>query len=261
MNALAGLMNPAAVGQSFQQGMEIGRQRRAEEETRNALSSLVTNPLDTEAVGNLAKYNPQAAMAMQDRQRAMQAEQAKQQQIENEQNLFRAAIGGDEKAMDELAVQSFDKWKQLDKSQKDKAAQEAKIFANAALDILNRPPEQRGAALQAYAQQLGQEYPEVQQVLQLPPEQQEAALRAAVAEGALIERLLDREQPKYMAIPQGGTLVDTRNPQALQTFGQAPQAGAVEDGYRFKGGDPANPGNWEKVGGPSQQAAGSFPQP
>lgn len=29
--------------------------------------------------------------------------------------------------------------------------------------------------------------------------------------------------------------------------GQGPQPGAIEDGYRFKGGDPANPNSWEQV--------------
>lgn len=259
MNALAGLMNPLAVGQMVQQGFETGQQKRAEMETRNALGQLVGDPMNQEAMGNLARYNPQAAMQMQDRQRSIQAEQAKAQQQQQEQMLFRAAMSGDEKAMDELAVVSFDKWKSLDGAQKEAAEQESKIFGNAALDILNRPPEQRGQAMQAYAQQLGQQYPEVAQILQLPPEQQEAALRAAVSEAQMIEKLVGLEQPKYMAIPQGGTLVDTRNPQALQTFGQAPQAGAVEDGFRFKGGDPGDPNNWEQVGGPTPTASDGFP--
>jgi hypothetical protein len=41
---------------------------------------------------------------------------------------------------------------------------------------------------------------------------------------------------------QGGNLTDSSNPPANL---QGPQAGAVVDGYRFKGGNPADPANWE----------------
>jgi hypothetical protein len=34
---------------------------------------------------------------------------------------------------------------------------------------------------------------------------------------------------------------------ATSSAGRAPAAGAVQDGYRFKGGNPADQGNWEKV--------------
>lgn len=41
--------------------------------------------------------------------------------------------------------------------------------------------------------------------------------------------------------------------------GGGPKPGDVEDGYRFKGGDPARSENWEPVnGGPTPQASGSF---
>jgi hypothetical protein len=41
----------------------------------------------------------------------------------------------------------------------------------------------------------------------------------------------------------------------------APKPGAIEDGHRFKGGDPGDPNNWEPVGGPTASPSGGFSRP
>lgn len=57
------------------------------------------------------------------------------------------------------------------------------------------------------------------------------------------DRMLNAYNMKYK---EGG------NSQPAQAKKSGPKAGDVEDGYRFKGGDPSNPKSWEKV--TSQQA-------
>lgn len=58
----------------------------------------------------------------------------------------------------------------------------------------------------------------------------------------------------YVNIPNGnpldpnlGNTPNVRRPVAPVTPAAGPRAGVVEDGYRFKGGDPADRANWEKV--------------
>lgn len=49
---------------------------------------------------------------------------------------------------------------------------------------------------------------------------------------------------------------------ALGAPAQGPQPGHTEDGFRFKGGNPADPNAWEQVnGGPTPQASGGFRAP
>jgi|GEM_PF-5282247 len=218
MNALAGLISPAAIGQQVQQSFQAGQHRRRETDTRDALASLVTDPMNEEAMGVLAQNNPQAAMQMQDRSRSIQAEQQKAQQEQKERDLTARALQGDDQALNELASVSFDRWKSVDANQKAAAVQESQILANAALDVLKLPPAQRGQRMMQIAQQMPEFAQQIGHVAQLPPDQQEAALRSAVFEGKMVGRLHEMERPRYQAIPEGGTLVDTKNPQAVREF-------------------------------------------
>ena len=76
---------------------------------------------------------------------------------------------------------------------------------------------------------------------------------------ALTQRLLEAELAQPYMGSGGETRLYTPN-----VFGpgqsRGPQPGQVEEGYRFKGGDPADPNSWEPVsGGPTLSASGGFP--
>lgn len=218
MNALAGLMNPMAVGQSFQMGMEQGRARRGEMETQNALSMLARDPNSAEGFEKLVQYNPQAAMQIGQQR---QAAQAKEQAAAMDADLTARALQGDDTALTQLATTNFEKWAKIDTRMKAQAVEESALLGEAALDILQVPPgEQRRARLITYAQQFPQFAEKINEVAFLPPAEQETQLRAVIANAKMVGKLHEMERPSYQAIPEGGTLVNTRDPGAVAQFQQ-----------------------------------------
>ncbi len=96
------------------------------------------------------------------------------------------------------------------------------------------------------------------------PEERNAALQQLRAMGASTGEMTARE--RYFPVPGGQALTETGTPYSLASrvfdaqTGQfvgggqaggasmaAPRVGAVEGGYRYKGGDPSNQQNWEKI--------------
>jgi len=92
MNALNSLMSPAAIGQTVQQGFQQGRQMRSQMETQNALSTLVTDPTNQDAMQNLARFNPQAALQYQGVQQQRQARQDQAEQEARENRLKQVPV-------------------------------------------------------------------------------------------------------------------------------------------------------------------------
>lgn len=227
-----GFQNALATGLQFGQ---MTRQRQEEKEFKNALAGY--DPSNPETIKPIMAVDPRTGIQLQ-RDAAKQQAEAQQSEIQQR------AAAGDPQAMAQLAGIDFAAWRGLQSDQRAMAKERSGILANAALDVLNRPPEQRPAAWDAYIEQLSQTMPEL---AQYRGQYNEQSARSVIAQAEMIGKLHDAEQPKYMAIPAGGTLVDTRNPQAVQQFGQGPQPGMVEDGYRFKGGNPADPNAWEPV--------------
>lgn len=58
-------------------------------------------------------------------------------------------------------------------------------------------------------------------------------------------------QPTPVTVPYGASIQGGSD--------GPPQPGAIQDGYRFKGGNPADPNSWEQLGGPSPGGSGGFP--
>jgi len=179
-------------------------------------------------MGQMARQREQQNALMQQRERqiGLQEQQyaAEQQAKQAEGDLTARALRGDAKALDELAAVNFDKWKTLDTRTKEVARTEAETFGNAALDVLQLPPQQRVDRIIGYARSMPQFAEKINELAYLPPAEQDAMLRTIVAEAQMIGKLHEMERPSYQAIPEGGSLVNTRDPSAVQQF----QAGAPQ---------------------------------
>lgn len=211
------LNQPGAFERAFDSGFQLaehGRQRREQTEQRNALSAYAVDPND-QNFNALAQHLPEYAIQVRG-QRDTAAREARLQELRG------AAAGGDPQAMQQLAGADTDLWRGLSDDQRERMGQIADVASNAAQMVLNLRPEQQQGAWSQQMQILSQRYPELAEYGgQYSPE----FLQSTIAEAGDFHQFNQSQQPSYMAIPEGGTLVNTRNPQAVQQFGngQAPQ--------------------------------------
>lgn len=211
------LMDPAQLGQTVQNAFMQGAQARA-------LSNYAKNP-SMGAASDVATLNPQVGIRLQDREREQQAIQQKAEQEAQERRIVGAALNGDPQARQQLAYFNSDLYLKLDQNQKSQVDQLYKNIAQQAFSILQLPEEQRGPAVQQALQGMQAQGIDTSQ-FRLSGDAT-ADLKTALAMAGQLDEWERFAQPSYMAIPPGGTLVNTRDPNAIQQFGaqQAPEAG------------------------------------
>jgi hypothetical protein len=237
MNPYANLQfqNP---GNAFLTAFDQGRQRRIEGETQNALAKYAANPDDPQAMESLTRYNPQLAIQLQER---------KQQQALKGLEAHREKIVMGAKIVRQLQPKDDAGWQQV-----------LQMAQQVGIDLADVPRNFDPQYVQglvsvadALAPQREAQDPGIIREFQIATE------RGLVPPGTSYQQYLAMRNPGMMSpvvIPENAT---------VEMPGQqgGPQPGAIEDGYRFKGGNPADPNSWEPVnGGPTPQASGTFPR-
>lgn len=207
MSIFDGLPNPAAPAFAFQQGMQSGRAEREDREVRGALSAYAVNPDDERAFQMLAQYRPEMAIGIrQDR--------AKRDQQAAVADLQRRAANGDRAAKAELAGIDLDAWDKIDDNDRQVATERVSAIGQAALRVSQLPPEQRPVAWDQAIEQLAPRYPEL---AEYRGKYSEEALMSAIDSAKLVDDFFALEKPSYQVIPEGGTLVNTRDPEAVRS--------------------------------------------
>lgn len=247
---------------SFMSGLQHGQQRRKEVQQEEAFSAYAQNPDDPNAFTMMAKVNPRMAMGIREDQEKRKRETAATE-------LARRAASGDNAALQEMMVSNPDAFKTIDGATKARMKEANDFLGNAAMQISRLPEEQRAATWSQYVQQAESGGMDIPSYLEAYSPQ---ALNTAVARAGMVNELLNSqkvvwhqvgERPSF-ATDAYGQPVGSDNPYNAGTGGEVtpagPTVGAIEDGYRFKGGDPSDSKSWEPVsnGGQTPHASGTF---
>jgi hypothetical protein len=240
----------------FQLGAQIGgqvRQQRDERRERNALTAYANDPTDAN-LGAIAEYNPEFVI----RQRQGQA---------------MAAREGESQRRDQLPVIGRILGTIKDEASYQQAIGMAQRYG---IDVSDAPQSYDPAWVQStrdFATAMGT--PEGQQKVGTAGQQ---ALDEGFQQGTpefykRTREIFDAGNVRTVPYQAGGgvasvnTATGVVTPLIVPGYGggsglpgtqSGPQAGAVEDGYRFKGGDPADPASWEPVGGGGGNVTSNF---
>jgi hypothetical protein len=203
MNALAGLMNPGAIGQQVQGAFEQGQQKRLQQDSRNALSAYAVDPNSDENFANLAKYNPELAIQV----RGQRDKAAQERQMVE---LRQRALQGDTQAAQQLATVDTQAYNRMDDQQRAEVDKTDDALAEAMFAIVQLPEEQRPQAWDYYADKLGRPDYKGQYSPQM--------MNIITARQGIQERFQKFQQPNYTPVGEGGL--------AGFQYGQPMQGGA-----------------------------------
>lgn len=172
----------------------------------------------------IARYNPQLFGQLQQRQQ----EQAKAQREAQERQILGDALANPDPAVRAAARQKVayfnsDTYIKLGEDDKKRFDGVMGAIAQQAFSILPLPPEQQGPALQQALATLQQQGIDTSQFkLSGNPE---ADLRGALAVAGQLDEYERFVQPNYQAVPKDNTLVNTKDPLAVQQYlGGVPNA-------------------------------------
>lgn len=229
--------------QGFQNALMMGlqtgqmvRQRREEENQRNALADFVQNP-SRETAAAVAPYNPQLAYQYGQDVRKAEGEAAMGQ-------LVQRAMAGEPAAMTELAAKDFDTWSKLDERQKNEVATEGKLIGDIALDLRRTPYAARRDKFIAYSQQFPQFADKLNELAFLPEQEQALAIDGYALRAGLVGRLVEMDAPNYRNLGPGEVLVNMNDPEAIGQFASGGQQG----GAQYQEGDTAiNPSTGQRI--------------
>lgn len=167
-------------------------------------------------------------------------------------------------------VQAF---RQMDTAQRERMAAANGYLANFAQYLTGIPVDQRPAEIQRRSPDLLSHGITQQQISSFTPD--DNSLRYVIGSARDIEKLAEEAAPHPMVEPSGGRIIDTNRRDAqgrpvvisesptITVNGEvyarppemssrppatAPQVGEVRRGYRYNGGDPANPQSWSPAG-------------
>lgn len=208
MSIFDNLPNAAAPALAFMGGLDRGRAEREDREVKGALSAYAMNPDDPQVFEQLARYRPDFAIQIRE-------DQTKRAQAAHMADLQRRAATGDRSAKAELAGIDLDAWDKIDDNERQATTERASVIGQAALRISQLPPEQRPQAWDQAIDQLAPRYPEL---AEYKGRYSEEALMSAIDQAGKVNDFFDLERPRYQAIPEGGTLVNTSDPAAVQSF-------------------------------------------